>query len=53
MLLLLDLNPDNNTVVTITYTYDSLIATLQALLDDNSNHIVASDILVLEAAFRL
>jgi hypothetical protein len=41
--------PDNNTVVTIVYTYDSLIATLQALLDDNSNHIVASDILVLEA----
>ena len=41
--------PDNNTVVTIVYTYDSLIATLQALLDDNSNHIVGSDILVLEA----
>ncbi|MGH7974973.1 MAG: baseplate J/gp47 family protein [bacterium] len=41
--------PDNNTVVTITYTYDSLIPTLQALLNNNSNHIVASDILVVEA----
>jgi len=41
--------PDNNTVVTINYTYDSLIATLQALLNNNSNHIVGSDILVLEA----
>ena len=41
--------PDNNTVVSITYTYDSLIATLQALLDNNSNHIVGSDILVYEA----
>jgi uncharacterized phage protein gp47/JayE len=41
--------PDNNTVVTINYTYDSLIATLQALLNNNSNHIVGSDILVVEA----
>jgi uncharacterized phage protein gp47/JayE len=41
--------PDNNTVVTITYTYDSLMATLQALFNNNSNHIVASDILVREA----
>jgi uncharacterized phage protein gp47/JayE len=41
--------PDNNTVVSINYTYDSLIATLQALLDNNSNHIVGSDILVFEA----
>lgn len=41
--------PDNNTVVSITYTYDSLIPTLQALLNNNSNHIVASDNLVLEA----
>lgn len=41
--------PDNNTVVTITYTYDSLIETLQALFEDNSNHIAASDILVREA----
>jgi uncharacterized phage protein gp47/JayE len=41
--------PDNNTVVTVNYTYDSLIATLQALLDNNSNHIVGSDILVVEA----
>jgi uncharacterized phage protein gp47/JayE len=42
-------SPDNNTVVTINYTYDSLIATLQALIDNNSNHIVGSDILVVEA----
>lgn len=42
-------SPDNNTVITITYTYDSLIPALQALLDNNSNHIVASDILVYEA----
>lgn len=42
-------NPDNNTVVTITYTYDSLIETLQALFNNDSNHIVASDILVREA----
>jgi uncharacterized phage protein gp47/JayE len=42
-------NPDNNTVVTINYTYDSLIETLQALFNNNSNHIVASDILVREA----
>lgn len=41
--------PDNNTVVTVTYTYDSLIETLQALFNNNSNHIVASDILVREA----
>jgi uncharacterized phage protein gp47/JayE len=41
--------PDNNTVVTVTYTYDSLIPTLQALLDNNSNHIIGSDILVFEA----
>lgn len=45
--------PDNNTVVTIVYSYDSLIATLQALLDDNSNHIIGSDILVLEAVVAL
>jgi hypothetical protein len=41
--------PDNNTVVTVNYTYNSLIATLQALIDNNSNHIVGSDILVVEA----
>jgi len=45
--------PDNNTVVTITYTYDSLIPILQALLDNNSNHIVGSDILVVEATEAL
>jgi len=41
--------PDNNTIITITYTYDSLIATLQALFNDNSNHITASDVLIREA----
>jgi uncharacterized phage protein gp47/JayE len=45
--------PDNNTVVTITYTYDSLIPTLQALFDNNSNHIVGSDILIVEAVEAL
>jgi len=43
------LKPDNNTLITITYTYDSLIETLQALFNDDSNHIAASDILVREA----
>ena len=41
--------PDNNTQVDVTYSYDSLIPILQALLDSNSNHIVGADILVLEA----
>jgi len=41
--------PDNNTEVDVTYSYDSLIPVLQALLDNNSNHIVGADILVLEA----
>jgi hypothetical protein len=45
--------PDSNTVVTINYTYDSLIATLQALINNNSNHIVGSDILVVEAIIAL
>lgn len=41
--------PDTGTIITITYTYDSLIETLQALFNSNDNHIVASDILVKEA----
>lgn len=41
--------PDNNTIVSVTYSYDSLIPILQASLDNNSNHIVGADILVLEA----
>ena len=41
--------PDDGSTVSITYTYDSLIPTLQALLDSNSNHIVGSDVLVFEA----
>lgn len=46
-------NPDNNTVYTITYTYDSLIQVLQALLNNNSNYIIGSDILVYEATQAL
>lgn len=46
---LVGFKPDNNTIITVTYTYDSLIATLQALFNSNSNHIVASDILVKDA----
>lgn len=45
--------PDNNTVVTVTYTYDSLIATLQALLSSDANEIVGSDVLVREAVEAL
>lgn len=45
--------PDNNSVVSVTYAYDSLIPILQALLNNNSNHIVSSDILVLEAIVAL
>lgn len=43
------LKPDDNTIITISYTYDSLIETLQALFNDDSNHIVTSDILIREA----
>lgn len=42
-------SPDNNTVITITYTFDSLIEILQALLDNPSNSIAASDVLIKEA----
>jgi uncharacterized phage protein gp47/JayE len=42
-------SPDNNTVITITYTYDNLIEILQALLDSPSNLIAASDVLIREA----
>lgn len=45
--------PDNNTNITITYSYDSLIGTLQALFNNENNHIVASDLLVREAAEAL
>jgi len=41
--------PDNATNFTITYVYDSLIESLQALFNNNNNHIVASDVLVREA----
>lgn len=41
--------PDNNTLVTITYTYDSLIETLQDLINQTDNHIVGSDVLIKEA----
>lgn len=42
-------HPDDNTNFTIQYVYDSLIESLQLLLDDDSAHIVTSDILVKEA----
>lgn len=41
--------PDNLTQVTISYTYNQLIATLQNIFNTDSQHIVASDILVKEA----
>ena len=43
------LKPDNSTIITISYTYDSLIENLQALFNNDSNHIVTSDILIREA----
>jgi uncharacterized phage protein gp47/JayE len=43
------LKPDNSTQLTITYTYDSLIETIQNFFNNDSNHIVASDILIREA----
>lgn len=46
-------NPDNGTVITVNYTYNQLVESLQALVDDNSNHIVASDILIKEASRTL
>jgi uncharacterized phage protein gp47/JayE len=46
-------HPDNNTVVSVNYTYDSLIQTLQALLNTASNNIVGSDILIYEATEAL
>lgn len=43
------LKPDNNTQLTITYIYDSLIESIQSVFNNDSNHIVASDILIKEA----
>ena len=42
-------HPDNATVFTVSYTYDSLVETAQSIFNNDSNHIVASDILVKEA----
>lgn len=42
-------NPDNGTNITITYTYNKLIETLQSQIDADDGHIVTSDILVKEA----
>lgn len=42
-------NPDNATNIIITYTYNSLVETLQLSLDNDENHIVTADILVKEA----
>lgn len=41
--------PDNGTQFTITYTYNQLIQTLQNTFSSDSNHIVASDVLVKQA----
>jgi len=41
--------PDPGSDVTITYTYNKLVVDLQAEYDDDSNHIIASDILVRSA----
>lgn len=38
--------PDDGSDVTIIYTYNKLVVDLQAEYDDDSNHIIASDILV-------
>ena len=42
-------NPDPNSTVTITYSYDSLIESLQSLIDETQNIIVGSDVLIKEA----
>jgi uncharacterized phage protein gp47/JayE len=41
--------PDNGTSITVTYSINSLISTLQALLDLDANKILGSDVLVVEA----
>ena len=43
------LKPDSSTQLTINYTYDSLIESIQSVFNNDSNHIVASDILIKEA----
>lgn len=45
--------PDDSTQITITYTYNSLIEDLQAVLDADDKNIVTSDILVREANVAL
>lgn len=46
-------HPDDNSLITITYSYDSLIEILQDTFDSSDNHIVGSDILVKEASEAL
>jgi uncharacterized phage protein gp47/JayE len=41
--------PDDGTNFTVNYTYDSLISTLQNLLNQDTEHIATADILVKEA----
>lgn len=41
--------PDTDSQYSVAYTYNALIGDLQAVLDSDINHIVASDILVKEA----
>jgi hypothetical protein len=38
--------PDDDTQITITYTYDALVEALQLQVDSDDGHIVASDVLV-------
>ena len=45
--------PDNNSNITITYAYDSLIETLQDLINEPQNNIVGSDVLIKEAIVAL
>jgi uncharacterized phage protein gp47/JayE len=47
------LKPDNNTIITTTYVYDSLIETTQDIFNSDQNHIVTSDILMKEAVTAL
>jgi len=41
--------PDSGSVVSISYPYDKLIVDLQAIIDQNENHIIGSDILIRKA----
>lgn len=42
-------NPDNNSNIIITYVYNSLVESLQTILDTDNQHIITADILVKES----